>query len=269
MKDTFYFRHDCNARQDEKILALRMKLGWEGYGIYWALIERLRECAKYECVKDYNLIAFDLRLSANLVKSIVEDFGLFTFTDDGKRFYSKRLSNDMNVKDELSASRSAAGKKGMNNRYQKTNKETEKKQQSNNKVITELQQSNNDDITIRREENKGEDNISTSLHSVDSDMVKRKAFIPPSIDEVRAYVDEKGYSIDAERFVDFYTSKGWMVGSNKMKDWKAAVRNWRKSDRENGNNGTRFTGDAPGAQDDSRGNRRASDEAQKDYSERF
>lgn len=57
-------------------------------------------------------------------------------------------------------------------------------------------------------------------------------FVPPTPEQVRAYSTEKGYNIDAERFVDFYASKGWMVGKNKMKDWKAAVRNWAKSQRQ-------------------------------------
>lgn len=59
-----------------------------------------------------------------------------------------------------------------------------------------------------------------------------KRFIAPSIDEVRKYIEEKGYSIDPERFVDYYTANGWMVGKSHMKDWKATVRNW---ERNNGN----------------------------------
>lgn len=58
-------------------------------------------------------------------------------------------------------------------------------------------------------------------------------FTPPTLSEVQAYVTEKGYHIDAESFIDFYESKGWLVGKNKMKDWKAAVRTWEK--RRQGN----------------------------------
>lgn len=57
-------------------------------------------------------------------------------------------------------------------------------------------------------------------------------FVPPSAEEVRAYCQERGNHVDPEAFVDFYTSKGWMVGKNKMKDWKAAVRTWEKDDRQ-------------------------------------
>jgi hypothetical protein len=57
----------------------------------------------------------------------------------------------------------------------------------------------------------------------------RKAFSPPSVDEVKAYCTERNNSVDAEKFVDYYSSNGWMVGKNKMKDWKAAVRTWEKN----------------------------------------
>lgn len=57
-------------------------------------------------------------------------------------------------------------------------------------------------------------------------------FIPPSVVEVEGYAKENGYNIDANRFVDFYASKGWMVGKTKMKDWKAAVRGWVARNKE-------------------------------------
>lgn len=66
---------------------------------------------------------------------------------------------------------------------------------------------------------------------------KRGAFSPPSIDEVKEYADEKDFDFfDAERFVDFYTAKDWMIGKNKMKDWRAVVRNWAKSDKKTKSN---------------------------------
>ena len=59
----------------------------------------------------------------------------------------------------------------------------------------------------------------------------RKRFTPPTPDEVRVYASSIGYEFDAEKFCDFYAAKGWVVGKSPMKDWKAAVRNWRSSDR--------------------------------------
>ena len=57
---------------------------------------------------------------------------------------------------------------------------------------------------------------------------KRLRFSAPSVDEVRDYCRERGNSIDAETFVDFYASKGWKVGSSPMKDWQSAIRTWEK-----------------------------------------
>lgn len=63
-----------------------------------------------------------------------------------------------------------------------------------------------------------------------SDKPKRSArFIPPTVEEVVAYCKERNNRVDASRFVDFYTAKGWMVGKNKMKDWKSAVRTWERN----------------------------------------
>jgi len=116
-KDRYYFSHDSNARCDEKILALRIKHDWKGYGLYWAIIEKMRENTDYRCVKDYNLIAFDLRVDAGIIKSIVEEFGLFVFTEDGKYFYSKRLINSM----ELVEQKSLKAKESAEKRWKKEN----------------------------------------------------------------------------------------------------------------------------------------------------
>jgi hypothetical protein len=54
----------------------------------------------------------------------------------------------------------------------------------------------------------------------------KKVFSTPTVQEVMEYCKERNNLVDANKFVNFYASKGWMVGKNKMKDWKAAVRTW-------------------------------------------
>lgn len=71
------------------------------------------------------------------------------------------------------------------------------------------------------------DKLSKEELKVDSK--KRKVFKKPSVEEVQAYCEERQNSIDPEEFVDFYESKGWVVGKSPMKDWKAAVRTWEKN----------------------------------------
>ena len=64
---------------------------------------------------------------------------------------------------------------------------------------------------------------------------QNKRFVPPTVDEVRAYCKERGNNIDAESFVDYYTSTGWLVGKKPMKDWKASVRTWERNERSSVN----------------------------------
>lgn len=64
--------------------------------------------------------------------------------------------------------------------------------------------------------------------------IPKCCFTPPSVAMVRAYCEERSNHIDPEEFVDFYGSKGWMVGKSKMKDWKCAVRNWERRRKEEG-----------------------------------
>ena len=67
----------------------------------------------------------------------------------------------------------------------------------------------------------------------------RAIFLPPTISEVKEYCEKRKNGISPEQFVNFYQSKGWMIGKNKMKDWKAAVRTWEIQNRKNnGNNQT-------------------------------
>ena len=134
-----YFSHDSNARNDEKLIRLRMKHKAAGYGVYFMILERMRDEKDYMCARDYGMIAFDLREDAELIKSVVEDFDLFSFTEDGAYFYSPSFMNRMESKDEKqkakSEARSAAGKKGMANRWGRITNDN-KTENTDNKIIT-------------------------------------------------------------------------------------------------------------------------------------
>lgn len=87
-------------------------------------------------------------------------------------------------------------------------------------VIVTLSNATEEDKRIK---NKDEDIKNNSVAQ------KRTRFSQPTIDDVKAYCKERNNSVDAERFIDYYNSNGWMVGKNKMKDWKAAVRTWENN----------------------------------------
>lgn len=64
---------------------------------------------------------------------------------------------------------------------------------------------------------------------IEKEKNNNKRFTPPTVEEVRAYCNERNNSVDPETFINFYESKGWFVGKNKMKDWRACVRTWEKN----------------------------------------
>ena len=86
------------------------------------------------------------------------------------------------------------------------------------------------------------DNVVNTTQEMEMEMDKEKPtnvgkkkserFIPPTIEEARDYIASKGYHVDAEKFVNFYESKGWYVGKNKMKNWHAAIATWEKTESE-------------------------------------
>ena len=82
----------------------------------------------------------------------------------------------------------------------------------------------------------GEGSIGESDEDINVPTKPTKRFVPPTVDEVRAYCKERGNGVDPQRFVDYYSSNGWMVGKSKMKDWKAAVRTWEQRDSKWGQN---------------------------------
>ena len=75
-KQSFYFSHDYNTRSDIKIKKLIVKHGYEGYGIFWALIEDLYQNANAMPL-DYDCIAYDMRTGSDIIRSIINDFDLF------------------------------------------------------------------------------------------------------------------------------------------------------------------------------------------------
>ena len=62
---------------------------------------------------------------------------------------------------------------------------------------------------------------------------EKKRFTPPTVEDVAEYCRERNNGIDAQTFVDFYQAKGWMIGKNPVRDWKACVRTWESNNRKN------------------------------------
>lgn len=142
-------------------------------------------------------------------------------------------------------------KSDLDNNYQKYQETCNKRQKNLDKANEKKNSANamqSEDENCKRSANASlvganadllhSDNDNDNEHDNDNEYEKEKdkkekavRFSPPTLDEVITYCQIRGNNVDPEKWYDFYKSKGWMVGSNKMKDWKAAVRTWEK--REN------------------------------------
>lgn len=113
-KDAYYFSHDSGARLDPKCIKLRRTLGLEGYGIFWVLIEMLRDSNDYKLpLSSVPDIAYDARISEDKILSVINDFDLFE-TDNGM-FFSPRLCRSMELMNAKSAKNRMNARKRWNN----------------------------------------------------------------------------------------------------------------------------------------------------------
>jgi hypothetical protein len=133
-KDTYYFSHDSNARKDEKILCLLAEHGYEGYGIYWVLVEMMFENPETSISRKLiKGIAYDLRVDITLLQKVITTcYNVKLFDADKEKIWSNSLRRRKAEWEERKKRRSAAGKLGMASRWHHDNNVTE----NNSNVIT-------------------------------------------------------------------------------------------------------------------------------------
>lgn len=211
-KSSFYFDHDYNARNDQKILELRSEFGWEGYGIYFALIEVL--CESDGRIKRGALGGLSLGLSmdkATIEKMINFMVSIELFNEVDGIIYSKRINNHLQFRTMLSES----GKKGGRGN----------KKPPFSPPLAPLEAPFSPPLAP----------LEAGKESIGKDSKGNKSkrqtiiFVKPTVEQIADYCNERKNGISPSRFYDYYESNGWLVGRNKMKDWKASVRTWEKN----------------------------------------
>lgn len=115
-----------------------------------------------------------------------------------------------------------------NDRYVETKFKVEKDQLSIDENMVYQMSTNG----IHSIEKNSIDKISIDKNNISAKQMLSQRFTPPTLEEVKSYCKERNNKVDAQRFIDFYESKGWMIGKSKMKDWKACVRTWEKEDNK-------------------------------------
>lgn len=86
------------------------------------------------------------------------------------------------------------------------------------------------EIEMLKNNNIGDNNTPQSENSVKPDKPKKNKFVIPTVEDVHAYCNERGNNIDAQHFIDYYSARGWMLGKDHIKDWKACIRTWERND---------------------------------------
>ena len=203
-KDTYYFSHDYNARNDSKIKRLLSNHGYLGYGLFWAIVEDLYNNAN-ALPTDYESIAFDLRTTTELVISIINDFDLFCI--ETSEFGSASIERRLNERNEKSV-------KARESAFKRWNKVKE----NANALPTQ-----SDSNAIK--ESKGKE---TKLN-------KSIVFTPPILEDVLSYFKDNGYSeISAQKAFRYYNDANWMDSKgNKVKNWKQKMQGvWFKDENK-------------------------------------
>lgn len=200
-KESYYFSHDANARKDEKILCLLAEHGYEGYGIYWVLIEMMFENADTAISRPLiKGIAYDLRIDITVLQSVITTcYNVKLFDADKEKIWSNSLRRRKAEWEEKKKKRSEAGKAGMAARWHSDNivKKTD------NKRIT------NDNKGKERKVNKR----------------KEVVFIAPAVEDVRKYFTDNGYTEEAaNKAHEYYTLRNWTDTNNKkVTNWKSKM----------------------------------------------
>ena len=157
-------------------------------------------------------------VQGDVLTAIVE-YGLSGETTEQLKPIAKAMLTMAKTQIDINNQRFENGKKGGRGKPKQNQTET-KPEPKQNQTETKPEPNVNVNDNVIKEK---------SFSKIEKDKKKgEKGFSPPSLSEVKKFVEEKGYNVDAESFIAFYESKGWFIGKNKMKNWRMAVITWSK-----------------------------------------
>jgi uncharacterized phage protein (TIGR02220 family) len=192
-KDTFYFSHDFNARQDEKIKRLIRKYKMQGYGIFWSIVEDLYNNAN-ALETDYEGIAFDYHSDVETITSIINDFDLFVI--DGKTFGSISIERRLNERNAKSTKASESA----HIRWQKHRENANALQtHSDSNAIKERKEKKGKELNEKKESKENEIEILTPAQEI-------LIFLNETANRAFDFKNKNSYSDISARLKEGYTS---------------------------------------------------------------
>lgn len=217
-----YFELDCQL--EEKIRLIQAEFGLKGFAVVVKLYQKIYgECGYYCEWNDDSLLLF---MSENGLPS------------DNKNLISAIVSACIRrniFSEDLFKKFSILTSTGIQKRYLRATSKREKIELKKEYLLVSVGKNKGNVVIISNSDgiiSNSDGIISQSREEESREEESRehnKRFVPPGVEEVNRYCKERKNNIDPQEFVDFYSAKGWMIGKNKMKDWKACVRTWEKN----------------------------------------
>lgn len=225
MKEVNFFTHDYGARNDPKLIDVQMDMGGQGLAIWWCLVEMLWEQGGY-IPRNYKSLAFCLRwATADEVRHLVEDFGLFELDDE--RIWNNSALARKELRDARSENRREAGRLGGLKKSQNIAKD--KQSHSNALAVPEQSQT----------EQEAKDKQNVAIHTyINTDIHTNNS---SSCADARARGEEEQEKVfnifffernfqepqkELDRFWDYYEGRGWKWGEQKIENVEAVARQW-------------------------------------------
>jgi hypothetical protein len=218
-KDTFYFSHDYEPTADPKLSALLSLHGGIGYGLYWRIVEMLHSDDSHKLPhKQYLYLALAEQMKANadqvliIITDCIETVELFK--SDGDYFWSERVLRNINKRNDIKEKRQKAG-------FARAEKQ---------RVAANAEQ-----MLSNAEQNPAKERKGKERKGKERKGNKNKVFIPPTLQEVKNYFLENGYSVEAaETAFNYYQVADWHDSKgNKIKNWKQKMHGvWFKDEHK-------------------------------------
>lgn len=239
MKETFYFSHDYNARNDPKMQKVLMKLGQAGKGVFWDLIEMMYEQGGKLLLSECESYAFALRTELKTINSLIDDFGLFL--KDKIHFWSETVLKRLKKRESFIESRARAGKASAKAKAERKNsthveQNSTHVEQNINTPSTELQHNS----TSKVKESKVKEN--KDIFSRSSGKVSSIEIIRPTLQQISEFFSQNNLIVNPIKFFNYYEANGWMCGKNPVDNWKALAQNWNETEKEGGRNNKNGSG---------------------------
>lgn len=225
-----YFRHDINASEDDKILALLERGGYEQLGYYWRFVEYLYSRGGKVDKNRICGVAWALHMDVDTLSTVICSYGLFE--EDDQYIYSRRVMETLKEYEAVGKRMAEIGRSGGQASAQARAKRALEKSQADgeaevNRTLNRTLSACSTACQPYAQQNKINKNKKNKINKKDIEDEKRKRFCPPMYVDVERYAIEKGREDLAKAFFEYFDTGKWIDSKgNPVKNWKQKFLTW-------------------------------------------